>query len=92
MAGNIIIVRVLVHLRLTFMNPRCAPPVMFLLAACALNAQVGIEGVLPSSVSSTQVQSALGNDDSNAGLEKAAVRLQALSRERFSQLRQPLGQ
>lgn len=64
-----------------FMSPRCTPSVMFLLAACALNAQVGVEGVLPSSVSSTQVQSAIGNDESNAGLEKSAVRLQSLLRE-----------
>lgn len=66
---------------MSFMPHRLAPSLLFLLAACSLNAQVGVEGSMPSSVSSAEIQAAVGSDESKAGLERAAARLQALLRE-----------
>lgn len=61
--------------------PHRLAPSLFLLAAVSLNAQVGVEGALPASVGPQEIQAAIGNDESKAGLEKAAFRLQALLRE-----------
>jgi len=57
------------------------PSLLFLLAAGSLHAQVGVEGTLPPSVGSAEIQAAIGSDESKAGLEKAAARLQALLRD-----------
>ena len=46
-----------------------------------MRAQVGVEGIMPASVGSAEIQAAVGGDESKAGLEKAAARLQALLRE-----------
>lgn len=62
------------------MNPRLAPSLLFLFSACALRAQIGVEGALPSSVSPAAAQAAIGSDESKAGLDKAAANLQALLR------------
>ncbi len=60
------------------MNPKFTPSsLLFLLAASSLCAQVGTEGVLPASVNAADVAQLVGNDESKAGLEKAAARLQA---------------
>ena len=63
------------------MPHRLTPSLLFLLAVGSLHAQVGVEGVLPPSVGSAEIQAAIGSDESKAGLEKAAARLQALLRE-----------
>ena len=48
------------------------PSLLFLLAAGSLHAQVGVEGTLPPSVGSAEIQAAIGSDESKAGLEKAS--------------------
>ncbi|MEY4132513.1 MAG: hypothetical protein RL592_571, partial [Verrucomicrobiota bacterium] len=64
------------------MNPKFTPSsFLFLLAASSLCAQVGTEGVLPASVNAADVAQLVGNDESKAGLEKAAARLQARLKE-----------
>jgi len=64
------------------MNPKFTPSsLLFLLAASSLYAQVGTEGVLPASVNAADVAQLVGNDESKAGLEKAAARLQARLKE-----------
>lgn len=64
------------------MNPKLAPvSAFFLLAASALCAQVGVEGVIPASVTAQEVSQIVGNDQTKPGLEQAAARLQARLRE-----------
>lgn len=64
------------------MTPKHYPcSALFLMAASVLCAQVPTEGVLPASIGSQEVAQIVGNDESKAGLDKAAARLQARLKE-----------
>lgn len=61
--------------------PRLVPPLALLLAAVTLHSRVGMEGALPANLSSSDIQEAVGDDESKGGLQKAAARLQSLLRD-----------